>query len=270
MAEYNPYEQICLNSLKSCIKTVKKTNTFIVDIGSSFNSWFLDFPFVGLLIDMDLKKILSISKNNLYTKICSKITTSNVWNILEKNQTPKDFFILNIDIDGPDLFILIKLLQKYQPKIIITEINEKIPYPVKFSIIDDPNFDWGWCHLYGYSIACLEDLMLMFNYSIFSLNMNNIILIKNDESEKPNIDKIEEFYKKGYLNNTVIPPPGWNDDVKHLHDCKTKEEVAIEWRKYFLKNKNPNNGKDQTGNLNKYVINESYKQYLKKWKEKHG
>jgi hypothetical protein len=267
MAEYNEYEQVCLDSLKQAMKTVKKTNNFIVDIGSSFNSWFLDLPFTGILIEMELEKIMKMPFS-MYKKVHAKVTTSNICQILKDNNTPKDFYMMNLDIDGIDLWILHSVLKEYQPKIIITEINEKIPYPVKFSIINDPNFYWNWCHLFGYSIACLEDIMKLYNYSIFSLDMNNIILVKNSDEEKPNINKIEEIYKDGYLNHPIVPPPGWNDDVTHLQNCKTKEDVATKWRNYFLNNPNPNDGSDQSLNIDKYVINESYEKYLKEFLKK--
>jgi len=262
MAEYNGYEQECINNLKKCINTYKKyPNNFVVDIGASYNSWFLDFPYQGILIEADMNKIIGRPPTGLYRTLCKRVTPDNICDILKQNNTPKDFYILNIDIDGCDLFVMMALLKQYRPKIIITEINEKIPYPVRFSIRPTPNFDWGWCHLYGYSIGCLEDLMTMYNYSIDSLCYNNVILIRNEEGEKPNIDQIETVYKEGYLNNKVIPVPSWNDDVKHLHDCKTKEEVAEKWREYFINNPNPNNGKPHT-NIDNYVINDSYNKYL--------
>jgi len=266
MAELEPYDQLCLDNLTRCLNKYKKhQNKFIVDIGCSFNSWFLNYPFMGLLIDYNIQKIIGIPNNNLYTKLIRKITPYNVCDTMKEYNIPKNFYCLNLDTDGYDLFTLIALLRQYSPQIIITEINEKIPYPVKFSIKYDPSFDWGWCHLYGYSIACLEDVMKMFNYSIDSLNYNNIILIKNTDSEVPNIDKIEQFYKDGYLNNKVVPIPSWNKDVNHLQDCKTKEEVAEKWRDYFLNNPNPNNGKPQTENLDKYVINDAYEIYLQEF-----
>ncbi len=112
------------------------------------------------------------------------------------------------------------------------------------------------------TVIRLEDIMKTYNYSIHSLCMNNVILRKNNDNEKPNIEEIEKIYKEGYLNNKIIPPPSWNDDVKHLQTCKTKEEVAEKWRTYFLENKNPNNGLDQTTNIDNYVINDSYDAYL--------
>jgi hypothetical protein len=266
MAEYNAYERECLNNLTTCLNEHKKyKNNFVVDIGCSYNSWFLEYPFLGILIDSDIKKILSIPNNNLYTKLSKKVTPYNICDILKQYNTPKEFYCLNLDTDGCDLFILIALLKQYTPKIIITEINEKIPYPVKFSMIYHSDYEWEWNHMFGYSIACLEDIMTMFNYSIKSLTMNNVILVKNEENQKPNIDEIRQIYLDGYLNNKIIPPPGWNDDVKHLHDCKTKEEVADKWRQYFIENVNPNNNKQQTRNLDKYVINDTYEEYLQEF-----
>jgi len=263
--KYSEYEQTCLNNLRLAESKIKKTNNFIVDIGSSYNSWFLDFPYSGILIEMELEKIMKMPTTPFYKKIHKKVTTSNICNILKENNTPKDFYMMNLDIDGIDLWILHTVLAEYQPKIIITEINEKIPFPIKFSIKNDPNFYWNWCHLFGYSIACLEDIMKMYNYSIDSLHMNNIVLIKNEKTDKPNINEIGKIYIEGYLQNKIFPPPTYNDDVKNLHECKTKEDVAIKWREYFLNNPNPNNGKDQSENIDNYVINDEYEKYLEKF-----
>jgi hypothetical protein len=266
MEELNDYEQICLDSLKECLDKNKDfKNKFIVDIGCSSNSWFINLPFIGLLIDADLRKISTYGSSFFYKFLCKKVTPYNVCDILKDNNTPKEFYCLNLDTDGYDLFTLIALLKKYTPQLIITEINEKLPPPVKFSIKYDNSYEWEWNHMYGYSIACLTDVMTMYNYSIFSLNYNNIILIKNKENEKPNIDKIEEIYINGYLKNKKIPVPSWNDDVKHLRYCKTKEEVAAKWRKYFEDKPNPNTGEPQIRNLDKYVINDEYETYLKEF-----
>lgn len=264
--ELNTYEQICLDSLTECLNINKNfENRFIVDIGCSSNSWFVNFNFNGLLIDYDLKKLLQYPPSFSYKTICKKITPYNVCNIFKEYNVPEQFYCLNLDTDGYDLFTLISLLKHYTPKIIVTEINEKLPPPVKFSIKYVDSYEWEWNHMYGYSIACLEDMMNMYNYSIFSLNYNNIILVKNNENEKPNIDKIPEIYKNGYLKNKKIPVPSWNNDVMHLQYCQTKEEVAKKWRSYFENKFNPNTQEPQIKNLDKYVINDTYEEYLKEF-----
>lgn len=260
--ERNDYEVLCINELKSAIKEVEKTNNYVVDLGCSNNSWFLEMPYSGLLVDADIRKIMTIPPG-MYKGVARMVTTENVHRLFEEFNVPKDFMVLNLDIDGPDLWILMKILERYEPKVIVTEINEKIPYPVKFSIKNDPNFDWGWCHLYGYSFACLEDVMTRFGYRIKSLTMNNAVLVKGE----PNVEDLKDMYVNGYLEHpSPLIPPSWNDDVKHLHGLD-KEEVATEWRNYFLNNPNPNNGEPQTKNINNYVINDDYEDYLKRFFE---
>ena len=154
--------------------------------------------------------------------------------------------MLNLDIDGLDFFTLISILKKYKPKVIITEFNEKIPYPFKYSIKNDSNFTWGWCHNYGYSVACIKDVMINFGYSIDSLNVNNIYLSRIDDGSLPNIDDVGKLYKSGYIDKKSWVDDNyqpWNKDVNHFHLCETEEEMEESFREYFTNNLNVNNGK---------------------------
>lgn len=249
-------------------------NNIIVEIGSSDNSYYLNEPlcskFTGILVDGSSSK-LSVYNNPLFKTVCRMITPDNVCSILEENNIPLDFYMLNLDIDGLDFFTLLSILKKYKPKVIVTEFNEKIPYPFKYTIKNDSSFTWGWCHNYGYSVACIKDVMINFGYSIDSLNVNNIYLSRIDNGEYPNIEDVEKFYKIGYidkkswLDDNFQP---WNKDVNHFHLCKTEEEMEESFRNYFTNNLNVNNGKSMIDELDKYLINDSYEEYLKDFLKK--
>ena len=266
--EQEGFEQI----VKYSIDFKNYSNNFIVEIGSSNNSYYLNDElnrFQGILVDGSLEKIMSYKSKFPFLPVCKYITSQNVCDILKEHNVPKDFYMLNLDIDGPDFFVLMAILKEYRPKIIVSEYNEKIPYPVKYAIKNDPNYKWGWNHNYGYSAAAVEDILTNFNYSIDNLIVNNIFLIRNDNGEKPNIEKIPELYKSGYLdrkewlnngeNGTLQP---WNKDIDHIHNCKTKEEVEEVWRKYFLENKNSNTGNSMSDEINNYVMNDEYEKHL--------
>lgn len=244
-------------------------NNIIVEIGSSDNSYYLNEPlcskFTGILVDGSSSK-LSVYNNPLFKTVCRMITPDNVCSILEENNIPLDFYMLNLDIDGLDFFTLLSILKKYRPKVIVTEFNEKIPYPFKYSIKNDSSFTWGWCHNYGYSVACIKDVMINFGYSIDSLNVNNIYLSRIDNEESPNIEDVEKFYKIGYIDKKSWVDDNfqpWNKDVVHFHSCKTEEEMEESFRNYFTNNLNVNNGKSMIDELDKYLINDSYELYLK-------
>jgi len=204
----------------------KHNNNFIVDIGSSFNSHFINYPFRGGLFDMDLNKINRLPTNNLYTKICKKITPDNVISSLEEINTPENFLALNLDIDGYDLFVLIELLKKYSPKVIITEVNEKMPYPLDFAVLYNENYKWTLPHLYGYSLNCLSYVMEHFNYKLENFIFNNAILVKEDakDIEMPVIYKQE--------CNKWIGKGGWNKDVEYWQELKG-EDLENEIKSFF-------------------------------------
>jgi hypothetical protein len=272
-----PYENDALEKLIYYSNTYKNSNNYIVEIGCSNNSWFLNEPlskYRGIRIDADLYKILGYGPSQFPIKsINSKVSADNICDTLKENNVPEDFFMLCLDIDGPDYFVLNAILQKYKPKIIITEYNEIIPYPVKFAIKSDNNFVWTGGHIYGYSVACVEDIMNNYNYNLDDLIVNNLFLIRNDENKIINTHEIENFYKKGYLFNKKYPRNDmslyqneYNLNLQFLQELKNKDEIAHEFRKYFIDNPiNKYNGKSTINNIDNYVINDEYEEYLKKF-----
>lgn len=279
MVKYDmPYEQDALEKIIHYNYIYKeKYNNYVVEIGCSNNSWLLNESLKnlkGIRIDADLYKILSYPPSIFPIKsICKKVSAKNVCSILEENNVPTDFFMLFLDIDGPDYFVLLSILKKYRPKIIVTEYNECIPYPVKFAIKSTDKFSWTGGFIYGYSVACVEDIMNKFNYNIDDLIMNNIFLIRNDTNNAPNVNDVKKFYENGYLFNKKYPRDDmslfineYNIDIKFLHELKNKEEIAVKFRKYFLDNPiNKYNGLSTINNIDNYVINEEYEEYLDKF-----
>ncbi len=86
-----------------------------------------------------------------------------------------DFSVLCLDVDGNDYWILAAILASFRPRLIVTEINEKIPPPIRFAVKYDPAFNLGH-HFYGYSIAALADLCARSDYGILRLEYNNAFI----------------------------------------------------------------------------------------------
>jgi hypothetical protein len=277
MIKYDmPYEMDALQKIIDYNNEYRSSypNNYIVEIGCSNNSWLLNDPLSnlrGIRIDADMYKILGYGSSIFPVKsINRKVSASNICAILEENNVPNDFFMLSIDIDGPDFFVLLAILKKYKPKVIITEINEVIPYPVKFAIKANDNFKWTGGYIYGYSVACLEDVMKIFNYNIDDLIMNNAFLVRNDTNVSPNINKVNDFYTNGYLYNTKYPRTDmslfineYNADLQYLHNIESKEDIANAFRQHFIDNPiNRYNGLSTINNIDNYVINDEYEKYL--------
>lgn len=244
--------KILLQELDKLLKNNNSDNNFIIDIGASYNSFFIKYNYNGVLFDKDGEKLKKLSKTNLYKKITKKITPDNVISELRKHNTPTNFLVLNLDIDSYDLFVLINILKYYSPEIIISEINEKIPPSIKFSVNYHKGWSWKGDHFFGYSISCLEPVLKHFGYRIHKLIYNNVILVKNDSKIN-----IEGSYKDGYLMAKSREELfNHNADVEYwqgLNPKKLKKEI----REYFNKYKG------------KYVIGKKCENLIKKYiKEK--
>jgi hypothetical protein len=136
------------------------------------------------------------------------VTPDSVLNLLAGYGTPKEFGFLSLDIDGYDYFVLDKILSAYRPSLICTEINERIPPPLQFTVKYSPDLEWQGGPFYSQSISILEELAKKYKYSLVKLEYNNAFLIPSEISPLPAITA-EEAYKIGYVdkpNRLVFMP----------------------------------------------------------------
>lgn len=109
------------------------------------------------------------------------VTPLNAVALLESHNVPREFGVLSLDIDSYDYWVLDALLGSFRPRLVVTEINEKIPPPVKFVVGYDPDFRLQH-HFFGYSIASLEDLCEQHDYALIALEYNNAFLAPRELS----------------------------------------------------------------------------------------
>lgn len=145
-----------------------------------------------------------------------RVTPDNVLDILRAAGTPPDFGVLSLDIDGYDYFVLDQVLTTYRPALICSEINEKIPPPLRFTVLYRPDYGWDASHFYGQSISQLSGLCDRHGYAIVELEYNNAFLMPADIA--PAALSAEEAYLTGYLDRPDrrrrFP---WNADMEELH-----------------------------------------------------
>ncbi len=156
----------------------------------------------GLAVDGDADRAYRLARTyryypNVFT--CRHLVTpQNVVSLLEAYQIPINFEVLSLDIDSYDYLVLDSLLTKFRPRIVVTEINEKIPPPIRFVVKYDPDFILQH-HFFGYSIASLEDLCARHDYALMSLEYNNAFIAPR---ELPNAKARDAMtvYREGYLD----------------------------------------------------------------------
>jgi hypothetical protein len=158
----------------------------------------------GLAVDGDADRSYRLARTyrhhpNVFT--CrNQITPENVLSLLEAYQIPADFEMLSLDIDSYDYWVLDALLTKFRPRIVVTEINEKIPPPLRFIVKYDPDFALQH-HFFGYSIASLEDLCARHNYALMSLEYNNAFIAPR-ELQGVQAQDAATVYRAGYVGRT--------------------------------------------------------------------
>ena len=229
-----------MTTSKKFINQILNSGTnFFIDIGCSNDSpssqteYLLDLGWSGLMFEYDNLKY-SNQKGKMLGKdvkvINEKVTPDNVLELFKKNNVPNNFF-LSLDIDGYDFYILEKILSEYNPNFIISEINEKIPHDVKFTVKFDEKYFWDVSHFYGYSIFMLDDLLSTYKYKILELDYNNVILIPGKQTET-----FREIYEKGYLHRIDRKQLfHYNSDFEKIYDLskdQKKEFINKKFSKY--------------------------------------
>jgi len=193
-------------TINDILSQVLNLNTkYFVDMGASDSQSesqteiLLNYGWNGLMLEGNTANYNGLSQrmksfNHMVKVLNCKITPDNILDVLRENNTPDEFY-MSLDIDGYDYYILEKVLSKYKPQLIISEINEKIPPPIKFSVSYREDFWWKVDDFYGYSLSMLENLLNIYNYKIDSLQYNNVILVPG----KQEVDFLD-IYNEGYFN----------------------------------------------------------------------
>ena len=155
------------------------------------------------------------------------LAPANVVALLEAHGVPREFELLNLDLDGYDRDVLEAILRAFRPVVVCAEINEKIPPPVKFSVTYDPDYVWAEDHFYGQSLSALHELATAQGYALVELHYNSAFLLPAERSPfTPQLP--EEAYRSGYLERPDrLRHFPWNVDMEPLHALDTQAKIAF-------------------------------------------
>jgi len=155
-----------------------------------------------------------------------RVQPDSINSLLESLDVDKDFSVLCLDIDGNDYWILDAILSSFRPRLIVTEINEKIPPPIRFVVKYDPAFKLRH-HFYGYSIAALADLCERHDYGILRLEYNNAFIAPRESAGDRFIDAAAA-YEQGYRNGADRKKRFWpNFDMDVLLSMSPTEGLEF-------------------------------------------
>jgi len=107
---------------------------YIIDIGASTGivsdpvyPFLIDTKYTGLCIEGNKAKTEELKRKTSFAVHEEFIYPHTILDVFQSYNVPINFDVLKIDIDGYDLEVIRVILSKYKPRIIIAEINEKIP-----------------------------------------------------------------------------------------------------------------------------------------------
>jgi hypothetical protein len=226
------------------IKTLLPSETpkIIVDIGAGngmrwSNSYALILKgWAGVGIEADEDRFSQLTR--AYRALpkarahLGKADPNTIGSLLRSLAVPDNFGVLSLDIDGNDYWVLRAILEEFRPGIVVTEINEKIPPPLRFATKFDPQFRLRH-HFYGHSIAALEDLCEGHGYGILGLEYNNAFLAPR-EFTKARFISAEAAYRSGYLERSDRKEKfRANSELEAVHSLDSSE--ALRFLKEFYR-----------------------------------
>lgn len=188
----------------------------------------------GLGVEFDTWKFVKLARAYKYfpeVYACrNRAMPENIGSILRSYDIGKNFSVLSLDIDGNDYWVLRAILSEFRPQLIVTEINEKIPPPIRFVVKYNPDFQLRH-HFFGYSIAVLSDLGEEFGYVILELEYNNAFLAPKELAEGRALD-MQAAYRRGYLDRPDRKEKfSLNFDMETIYSLSAAE--AVEFLKHF-------------------------------------
>lgn len=213
----------------------------VVNIGASSGTptdpvyeFIVDPLFKGLCIEGNKEKVGRLRERTHFDVYGDYIYPHTILDVFRDHNVPKTFDILKIDIDGYDLEVLRRILSVYKPRIIIAEINEKIPPPIRFEVLYKDGYAWDESHLYGFSIAAGEKVFTEHGYRVQQIyDYGNIICIDASMASEA-LPSIKDMYKEQYIDKpgrkTELP---WNCDINNWLTIDDPDDLAFEITQYF-------------------------------------
>lgn len=246
--EINPSFAGEAEHLDAVLRTCGITSGFVVDMAAGDGvrqsctlHLFRDPNWKGLAVEMDPIRFRLLAHAYAQFEGASvaqaRITPDSVEALLRSRGVPREFDVLNLDIDSYDLAVAEAMLATFRPAVITMEVNEKVPPPVYFAVTYEPTHYWQQDHFFGCSLVAAAEGIRPFGYVLESLHYNNAFFIRRDVADGRFADmSVEDAYERGYRGRPdrreLFP---WNHDVEHwltLPPASVVEDMKTRFRAY--------------------------------------
>ena len=188
----------------------------------------------GVMIEADLLKYNLLCNNmKAYDTICINAYVradgdNKLDNILSQTSIPKQFDLLSIDVDGDDYHIW-QSLNRYQPKVVITEINlrdkpgvkriNRLGFPIGLdNAVTSISSMWGITGYIGTSISSMTELAVSKQYSLLANVHCNAIFVRHE-------------YLNLFHDREVTPDEVFTYEGHRISELSFHEIRSLGWRR---------------------------------------
>ena len=114
---------------------------------------------------------------------------------------PEVFDLFSIDVDFSDFHILRAVLEKFQPRVVVSEYNSSLGPRARLRRPYIRGQSWDRTNFFGASYAAFERLAAFYGYKVVHCDANgvNIFLVKRALLSKAEIERAESAFR----------PPGY-------------------------------------------------------------
>lgn len=216
-------------NIQKILKKIPNDLNFLVDIGasdgitqSSTVKFILDNNFKGVLFELSPENFAKLafvySDRDSINLVRAKVTPTNVVGLFGSLQIPRDFTLLNLDIDSYDLDVANALLNGgFRPKVISMEINEVFPPNIEFEVKYFEDHMYQGDKFYGCSAASAHKALAKHGYSLIEIHGNNGFFVHNSYASGFATRGLFELWTQGYRNlsnrKQLFP---WNEPFNFL------------------------------------------------------
>jgi hypothetical protein len=205
-------------------------NGFVVDVGawdgiylSNVYHLIKNKNFKGILIESNQEKFVDLQNNmkdfniTCVNSFVSLENDNSLDEILQKNNCPKDFDLISIDIDGNDWWMW-NSLKNFHPKIVVIEYNSNINSSCIMPYIHD------YVHhntiFYGATPPALELLGIYKNYDLVGMNGVNMFFVRKDLNKlsKINSNDCDWFMKWASNDERSMMKIDNIDEIKKINN----------------------------------------------------
>jgi hypothetical protein len=170
---------------------------------------------------------LVMSAADTVNLVRAKVTPPTVGALLRAHGIPREFGLLDIDIDSYDYHVLDALLAEHRPRVIVAEINETVPPPLRFTVNWNPDFEFRGDNFFGLSLTALSELAARHGYVLVQVHYNNAFLVAAEHHSGTGVSA-SDAYAQGY----VAQPDRrqrfyWNEKFEPL--LTMTPEAARDW-----------------------------------------